>query len=347
LSRIEEPLTSQPEPVDGVEDYVPSDVRRRSGWDPIGLLERNGLLLLLVAVLIVFSFMSKQFFTGTNLRITLGQQAVLAIVALASIVPLVGGQFDLSIATNVGAAGIVLATCMSRFKFSLGLAIVITLGWCVILGLVNGFFVARLGVNSFIVTLATSTVLEGLVEWYTNGNTISTRISSSLVNDSTGNLAGIPKGLLWLAPVVLLLWYMLEHTPYGRRLHSTGSNKSAAAIIGIPVARVVMVSFVICAVLGGVAAILLVGQSGDANPEVAQGTLLLPALAAAFLGSSAFRSGRFNVPGTVVAVYFVAFSVSGLELVGVTSWVEQVFDGAALAGAVTATTLLARKKRTA
>jgi ribose transport system permease protein len=346
LSRIEEPLTNRQPPVDDVEDYVSADIKRRSGLDAIGLLERNGLLILLAAVLVVFSFMSKDFFTGTNLRITLGQQAVLAIVALASIVPLVGGQFDLSVATNVGAAGIVLATCMSRFGLSLAIAIVITIGWCVILGLVNGFFVARLGVNSFIVTLATSTVLEGLVEWYTNGSTISTHLSSSLVNGSTGNLVGIPKGLLWLVPVVLVLWYMLEHTPFGRRLHSTGSNKSAAAIIGIPVARVVMASFVICAVLGGLAAVLLVGQSGDANPEVAQGTLLLPALAAAFLGSSAFRSGRFNVPGTVVAVYFVAFSVSGLELVGVSTWVEQVFDGAALAGAVTVTTLLARKKRT-
>ncbi len=236
-----------------------------------------------------------------------------------------------------------MATCMSRFRLPLVVAIAIAIAWCVLLGLVNGLLVARVGVNSFIVTLASSTVVEGLVQWYTNGSTISSRISHQLVQVSTGNLAGIPKGLFWLAPVAVLLWYFLEHTPFGRHLHSTGSNRSAATIVGIPVARVVLASFVICAVLGGVAGVLLVGQSGDADPEVAQGTLLLPALAAAFLGSSAFRSGKFNVPGTVLAVYFVAFSVAGLEFLGATSWVELVFDGVALAGAVTVTTVLARK----
>lgn len=311
------------------------------------LAEEFGLLAIFVVLFVVFSVIAPGFLSADNVQIVLGEQAVLGILALAIIVPLLCGQFDLSVATNMGASGIVFAACTSHYHLSMVVAIIVTMVWCLIIGLVNGFMVTVVRVNSFIVTLAMSTLLAGLVQWYTNGLTISTGIPQSLTRYSTGVLGIIPKGVLWLLPVAVALWYLVEHTPFGRYLTSIGSNQQAARILGINTRRVVLLSFVICALLGGAAAILAVGQAGDADPEVAQGALLLPALAAAFLGSSALKPGRFNVAGTVLAVYFVAFSVSGLEFLGVATWIQQVFDAVALAGAVTTTTIISRKHREA
>lgn len=331
---------------DGAEAPSPSTRVERPRTPPLVYLERYGLLIIFALILIVFSVVSSGFFTLNNFRIVLGSEAVLGILALASIVPLICGQFDLSVGANMGVSGIVLGTCMSRFGLSLAPAIVIALASGLVIGLVNGFFVSRLGVNSFIVTLAMSTFLAGMVQWYTNGATISTGIPQSLITASTGDLLGIPKGVFWLVPVAVVAWYVLEHTPYGRYLTSIGSNRKAAELVGLRVNRLTYSSFLVSGVLAALAGILTVGQAGDADPQVVQGALLLAALAAAFLGSSAFKPGRFNVPGTVLAVYFVAFSVSGLEFLGAASWVSEVFDGAALAGAVSVTTLIARKNST-
>lgn len=339
MSVTSETVVVEPAPTEGDPSAAPGRLRT-----PVLVhLERYGLLIFFVIIVVVFSFVASGFFTLNNFRIVLGSQAVLGIVSLASIVPLICGQFDLSVGANMGVSGIVLGTCMSRFGLSLPLAIFFALLFGLAIGIVNGFFVSRLGVNSFIVTLAMSTFLAGMVQWYTNGATISTGISQGLVTASTGNLLGIPKGVYWLVPVAVLAWYGLEHTPYGRYLTSIGSNRRAAELVGLRVNRFTYSSFLISGMLAALAGILTVGQAGDADPQVVQGALLLAALAAAFLGSSAFKPGRFNVPGTVLAVYFVAFSVSGLEFLGAASWVQQVFDGAALAGAVSVTTLIARK----
>jgi len=211
-------------------------------------------------------------------------------------------------------------------------------------GLINGLFVAVLGVNSLIITLAMATVLQGVVQLYTGGATIVSGISTALVNSGTGNAAGIPRAVIWLIPVAAIAWYGLQHTPYGRYVTSLGSNPAAARLVGLPVRRLLISTFLFSGALSGLAGLLLVAQSGDADPQATLGALLLPALAAVFLGASAFQPGRFNVLGTVLAVYFLAFGVSGLQFWGAASWVEQVFDGAVLAGAVTVSTILRRRQ---
>lgn len=311
------------------------------------VLERYALVLLFAGALAFFVIDANGFGTAKNIRVVLGTQGPLVLFALAAIAPLVVGQFDLSVAAIGGVSSIVLATTMSRFDQSLGLAIVAALLAGALLGLINGLMVAYVGVNAFIVTLAMSTVLQGIAQWYTGGSTINTNISASLTNASIGNLGGIPKGVLWFLPAALVFWYALEHTPFGRYLRSVGSNAAAARLIGIPVSRLTMLSFVFAGVLAALGGTLLVGQSGLADPQTTLGALLLPALAAAFLGASTIRPGLFNVAGTVLAVFFVAYIVSGLSFLGAQPWVESVLDGGVLACAVTTTTLLRRRRRTA
>jgi ribose transport system permease protein len=312
----------------------------------VGGIEKYALLGFFIVAMVVFGETATGFFTTDNIQIVLGTQAPLAILAIAAMLPLVVGQFDLSVVAIAGISSIVLATTTSRFHQSLVVAIVAALLAGAVLGLINGLMVARVGVNAFIVTLAMSTVLQGVAQGYTGGSTINSGIPASLLTASTGMLWHIPRGILWLAPVALAMWYLIEQTPYGRHLRALGSNTSGARLVGLRVRTLTASTFVMTGVIAAVGGILLVGQSGDADPETTLGALLLPALAAVFLGASALRPGLFNVAGTVLAVYFVAFIVSGLAFLGASTWVEPVLDGSVLAIAVTITTVVSRKRRT-
>jgi ribose transport system permease protein len=309
------------------------------------LLQRYGLALLFIGVIAVFSILLPESFpTVLNFRNIVGNQSVLAILSLSAILPLIGGQFDLSIASVLGITSIATASALSRFSAPLWLAMIIGVGLGAMIGLFNGLLVAKLGVNSLITTLGVATVIEGIVSWYTNGQSILTGIPQSLTNMGSGLWLGLPRTLFFLAAVALLTWYLLEHTPYGRYLHAVGSNATAARLVGLDVDRVVILSFVISGVITGFAGVLQVARQGAGNPQVA-GFFLMPALSAAFLGATSIRPGRFNVPGTILAVFFLATAVSGLSLAGVENWVESVFNGTALAVAVVLSTVVGRRAR--
>lgn len=309
-------------------------------------LERYALLVLFGAVFLYFSFVgagSDLFDTQANLQTIVSEKSVLAILALATMLPLVAGQLDLSLGANLGISSIATASAMSRFGIHPVLAALIGVGTGAGIGLVNGIVVGRLGVNSFVATLGASTVMAGVVSGYTAGSPVSSNISPALVEAGGGTLWSIPRALLWLLPVAALVWYLLAHTPFGRSLHAVGSNAEAARLVGLAVDRITMWSFVLAGGLAGLAGVLQVARSGTGNPQTGPG-FVLPALAAAFLGTTVFRPGRYNPAGTVLAVFFVAVTVSGLTLSGADPWVEQVVNGVALIAAVALSALLARRR---
>ncbi|MGZ4706320.1 MAG: ABC transporter permease, partial [Acidimicrobiales bacterium] len=144
--------------------------------------------------------------------------------------------------------------------------------------------------------------------------------------------------------VAIVLYYVLEHTPFGRYLQSVGSNREAARLVGLPVERLVLLSFVCSGALAGVAGVLLASHNGSASPQLGTVVTTLGALAAAYLGATSIKPGRFNVLGTLIAVFFLAFTVTGLSLAGVANWINDVFNGAALFVAVLISTIIGRKR---
>jgi ribose transport system permease protein len=192
--------------------------------------------------------------------------------------------------------------------------------------------------------LGTATLVGGLVSLYTKDQVI-LGMPQGLIDFGTLNWLGVPRVVWLLAAVALVIAYILGHTVYGRRLLSVGANPRAARLVGIRVPLVVMASFVIAGALAGVAGLVELARTGSGNPQVGPG-YTLAALAAAFLGSTTIRPGRFNVPGTIVGVFFVAVSVNGLTLAGAADWVDPVFNGAAVVVAVSASTVLAHRRGT-
>jgi ribose transport system permease protein len=320
--------------------------RSGSGWVLV-FLERYALVILFIATLIFFSVWgqtSATFPTKENIDNVLGNQAVIGILAMAIIIPLVAGEFDFSVGSVAGLTQVLCAGFMANNGFPLWFAVLVPILIGAAIGLSNGNTVARVGVNSLIVTLGVSTILGGIVLWYTGGQSIINDISPTLVQYGTGDWLGLPRTLYYLAVVALGVWYLLEHTPFGRYLASIGSNRDAARLVGLRVERTVMISYVLSGALAGIAGVLLVARNGTASPQVGTVADTLQALAAAYLGATAIKPGRFNVLGTLLAIFFLAFTVTGLQLAGVESWINSVFNGAALFVAVLISTVIGRRR---
>jgi len=285
------------------------------------------------------------FATAANAQVILGSQASLAIVALGALIPLVAGHFDLSVGAIAGLSSVVAAAAMARFHQSLPTAIAVALAVALLCGLLNGFVVTRLRVNSFIATVGSATVIGGLVQAYTHGLSISSDISPSLTSLGSAHLLGLPRSVTAAALATLAVWYLLAHTPFGRHLQALGSNARAARLVGIRADASVWLAFAASGVLGGAAGVVSLGVLGNANPQVGGVDYMLPALAAVFLGATVIEPGRYNAFGTILGLVFVAVGVSGLTLLGVDSWVQSVFNGVALVIAVAASSALLRHRR--
>jgi ribose transport system permease protein len=312
-------------------------------------IERFILLVGLIVVLLFFSIWHKTsaiFGSSTNFQQLASAQSFDVVISMALLIPLLCGEFDLSVGQVAGFSQIAAAVAMSKHGFTFGESIAVAVVVGALIGFINGNTVARVGVNSLIVTLGTSTILGGVINWYTKGTSIETGIHTSVINfGALNSVLGIPRVVFLAAGVVLLVWYVVNHTPYGRYLASIGSNRRAAQLVGLPVQWIKLSAFVFSGALAGLAGILLLASSGSGSPGA--GTILdtLTALAAVFLGATAIKPGRFNVEGTVIAIYFLAATVGGLELAGLPSYVNQVFNGAALFIAVIVSTEL-RNRRT-
>lgn len=303
------------------------------------VLERFGLVGVLVIMVVTFSIaLPSTFPTSTNLTLTLTGQAVTLILALAVTLPLRAGDFDLSLSMVMIGSASVIGTLTTKHHMGLVPAMVIALLAAIIIGAVNATLIVGVGIDSFVATLGMMTFLGGAINGYTGGQVI-VGLPESLHTIAATSWGSLPTMvyIAWIFAAVL--WFIYEYTSFGRRLLFTGGNPSAARLAGIKVGRVRASAFIGGSIVAALAGVLLAGGIGAVDPT-AGGAYLLSPYAAAFLGMTVIQFRRFNVIGTVVGVYVLAAGVSGLQLLGVASWVSDVFNGAMLVVAVTAATLL-------
>jgi ribose transport system permease protein len=305
--------------------------RQRTRKPVRAYLEAYAFLGLLVGALVFFSVWpetAQVFPTTANLQILFGSSTVVAIAALGSLVPLVCNEWDLSIGATAGLASVFAAVVLTNGTSPfLAIALAIAIG--VAVGLVNAILVTRMNVNAVITTLGMSIIIAGIITLKTGGVTVAGAIPEAVTDFGTLTWLGIPRSVVALAVVAVFVYYLLEHTPYGRYLYALGSNRSAARLTGIRIKMVVGTTFVIAGGLCGAAGILQVARAGGANPHLGD-SILLPALAAAFLSAAAIRPGRYNVGGVLVSVYFLAVLNNGLNLAGAPEYVSSFVNGGAL-----------------
>jgi ribose transport system permease protein len=202
-----------------------------------------------------------------------------------------------------------------------------------LVGLVNGLLTVKLHISSFIATLGTGIVLSGVTLGISNGQVLFSGIPKLLTTIGQGRLLGLGVSV-WLTLVLaLIMFFVLEHTPFGRRLYAIGGSERVAFLAGVPTARMKITAFAVAGLLVGVGAIFALGQTGAGNPSFGP-ELLLPAYAAAFLSVTTYRPGYYNVPGIVVAIILLAVGFNGMNLLGAPFWAQPIFNGAVLLLAV-------------
>jgi ribose transport system permease protein len=285
-------------------------------------------------VIVLFGALEPEtFLTTANLQSILASQAVLVVLALALLLPLTAGDYDLSVASVLTLAAMVVALLDVDHGWPVGWAILAALASGPAVGVLNGAIVVLLRLDPFVVTLGSGSFVAGVVLWISGSRTVG-GISQDLVRPVVlDEFLGVPLGFYYGLILCVVLWYVFELTPLGRRLLFVGRGRRVARLNGVHVDRLRFSALVTSAGLSALAGVLYAGTTGGADPSSGS-SLLLPAYAAAFLGATTVVAGRFNAWGTLVAVYFLATGITGLQLRGVQSFVQQLFYGGALIVAV-------------
>ena len=306
----------------------------KNGIDMRQFLQRLSVPLCWVALIVFFGVLRPEaFLAERTLSSILGSAAPVVVLTIATVVTLRGGDYDLSGAAVMLLASNIVGVLNIREGMPIGPAIAIAIAMAVAVGLVNAYFCIVIGVDSFIVTLGMSTILAGFTLWISNSNSYS-GLSDWLVNAVTNReVLGIPFSFYIALLITVVVWLIFEYTPAGRRHLFVGKSREISKLNGIAVSRTRTVSFLCCSVLSAVAGILYAGAAGGIDPTSAL-TLLLPAFAAAFLGSTTILPGQFNPWGAFVSVYFIVTGITGLAILGLPTFVQSFFYGGALVVAV-------------
>ncbi|MDQ2700097.1 MAG: ABC transporter permease [Actinomycetota bacterium] len=297
-----------------------------------------------LAMIIGFSIaLSDTFFTATNFQTIAGQQAVAGLIALALLTTLIAGDFDLSIGATLTIASTVVIGLQIDQGFSWPAAVAVAIGIGAVIGLINSIAVVRFGINSLIATLAVGTIIDGVVNWQTGGKVIYGDVAPTFAELGRWELFGTPGSVFYLLAIALVLWFVFSRTVFGRYLFATGSNPDAARLSGVETDGIRTLAFVITGVIAAIAGVLFAANVGSGQPGVGA-QFLLPAFAATFLGATTIVPGRFNVWGTLIAVYLLGVGLAGLQQSGAPFYAEPIFNGAALLVAVGLSTVLRRKR---
>jgi ribose transport system permease protein len=299
----------------------------RLGLDRFSGLYVLALLILVFGLWVPETFLSVNTFTGVA-----SQQAITAILALALLVPYAAGVFDLSVAANLGLSVVIVCKLQAEGLHPV-LAVTLTLLAGAAIGAVNGFVIVGLRVDSFIGTLGMSSLLGGLIYWVSGNQQVTTGISQRFIDLGQGSLLDIPLPVFYLAGVALVMAFVTEYRPFGRKLYATGGNELAARLSGVQTSRLIVASLVISGTIAALAGVIFAAMIGSASLSAGP-PFLLPAFAAVFLGATQIYPGRPNVLGTLVAVAVLGTGVKGLLLVGVQFWVSDLFNGLTLILAV-------------
>lgn len=306
------------------------------------LLSRYALVLLWIVMLLVLVALVPGDVSPFNaMRTVFSQITPVVFLGLGVVITMSVGEFDLSFAGIFSISAVTVPSLVVLHGWPVPVAVLAALAIALALGAVNAGLVVGVGINSVVVTLGTWSISGGLAFLLSQETTVS-GLPPELAALSVGRFLGLPL-LFWYGLVIVaVVAYIMSATPIGRHMTFVGSNRAVAALAGIAVGRVRTGAYLASALLAGLAGVVLSIGNGGFNPASAS-AYLMPTFAAVFLGTVAVVPGRFNPIGMLIAAYFLITGVFGLQLLGLTGWVTEVFYGAALILAVTVSHLLQRR----
>lgn len=290
---------------------------------------RYGVLIALAAMIVLFSALRPHAFPTLNNWTTILELASpLAVVSFGITLPLAVGDFDLSIGGMMSLGSAVTVVLMVSLHVNFILAIAAGLATGVAGGAVNGVAIAYIGASSFIITLASGQIMVGAQYLITKQTTIFQGIPQVFVNMTSG-----PRVIVFAVVVAVILAVLLGWTEAGRFIYAIGINREASRFAGVRVRWWRLGCFVLVGGCAALAGIMVASQSASEATDLGS-AYLLPAYAAAFLGSVVLRPGRFTILGTAIGVLFLQVLETGLAMLSLSGSMILIVEGGVLAGAI-------------
>src|SRR5690554_2378564 len=327
-----EPTTVATGGADSKRAETPSSARSARSWQEKALqvVSKYSLLLIIAALWFFFGMANDRFATSSNAVNILIQMAPLLLAALGQTFAIIVGGLDISIASNVALSSVVSAFVSRSYGPAAGVLAGMATG--ALVGLVNGFLIGRFRLQPVIVTIAMLTFARGLAFQLTNGVPV-TGLPFGYFNLAWGRLFGVPIPI-WIGGTALLATVVLLHrTTLGVKLYALGSNEEAARLVGMRTVFMKTAAYTIGGALAGLAAVLYTAQASSGQPTLANG-LELQTIAAAVIGGAAIGGGSGSAIGTLLGATVIAILGNGMNIAGVTPYVQQVVLGLAIILAV-------------
>lgn len=278
----------------------------------------------LVAVFIVFFIATPYFLTTDNISDLLVASSILVVLSLGQQLVIVVAGIDLSVGASLPWAAALLGFSYAH-GWPLAMSILLALAGGLIVGVLNGLFVAYLGLTDFIVTLGMLSVVSGATLLLTKGNNVA--VSSGFLQDLAIEGAG-PIRWFWLVALLmsLITGFLLFRMRIGTHLLATGGNVEGARGTGIPVARMKLFAYAASGLMCGLAGVMLVARNGGADPSL-QTNYLLSSIAAVVLGGSSLFGGKASVLGTVTGAILLTTLVNGFTILGISQYYQPIAVG--------------------
>lgn len=283
-----------------------------------------GTLFGLIIIFTVFAILSPIFLTGPNLINILQQSSINVAIALGMTLVIISGGIDLSVGPTAALSAVIAASIMVA-GYPVFVAILAALGVGALCGLFNGILIAYAGLQPFIVTLGGLSLYRALALIYTGGNPIF-GIPTEFRSLTNGSWFGMPTPVIIVIIISFIIWVVLNKTPLGEYILAVGGNEEAARIAGVPVTKTKIATYVISGTLASIAALILVGRLGAAEPII--GNLWeLDAIAAAAIGGASLMGGKGSVIGTLMGAIILGALRNGLTLMNVQAFYQLLATG--------------------
>ena len=302
-----------------------------------------GTVIGLVVLCAVLWILTPHFLTVSNLLNVVEQTSINAVVAVGMTFVILSGGIDLSVGSIVALAGVVLGTALQGGQ-TLFVAVPLALAVGLVCGLGNGALVSWGGLPPFIVTLGTMSIARGAALLFTEGRPVS-GFDASFRTIATGRVGFIPAPVIVMAVVYVVAHFALTRTTFGRYVYAIGGNEEATRLSGVPVRFHKTMIYGVSGLMSAVAAVVLTARLNSAQP-IAGMMYELDAIAATVIGGTSLMGGDGTLGGTLVGALIMGVLRNGLNLLGVSSFLQQIVIGGVIVVAVLLDTVLKRKNRT-
>ena len=281
-----------------------------------------GLFLLIVVVGAVVAFLNPRFISPINLENTANLVGLFGLFSIGEGFVIITGGIDLSIGSEFALFGVVFVDLLVNYHVPWILAVLIIVGFGVILGWVHGFLVTRINLQPFVVTLCGLLIYRGVARWYTDDGTAGFEFGQSFPTlewITTGRTYGIPHTFVIFLIVAAIMGVLLHRSVFGRYLFAIGKNEEAARFSGIATKKIIVAAYVICGALAGISSIFLTMYTRSISPASHGNFYELYGIAAAVLGGCSLRGGEGSILGIVLGAILLQVLQNLVNLLGIPS----------------------------